>query len=74
MGRRSNVDGVDLRILNQVSSLAVPFGNLVAKGIVLRFGGISPHDGNELAVWDGIHRRCGLEFADFSHTNYSPSD
>jgi hypothetical protein len=46
----------------------------VAKGIILRFGGISPHDSNELAVWDGIHRRCGLEFANLAYTHDSPSD
>ena len=72
-GRRRDVDGVDVRIGDQLLGRAVDPRDAVAPRVVLGLGPVAPHDGGERRAVSLLKARAALDFGDVAAPDDAPS-
>src|SRR4030095_6334507 len=69
---RCNIDGVDLRIVDQLIGIVIPARNTVSSSVVGGKLAISTHDGNEFRSLSLLKTGSALAFSDIPNADNPP--
>jgi len=74
VGRRGDIDGVDLRIGDEPVGVSVPARHLVAAGVILRQSGRAAHDRRQSRMGNQLQGRSALDLGDLPAADDAPGD
>ena len=72
--RGCHIDGVDVRIVNQLVGIVIPTRNAVSSGVVSGEAAASTHHRHQLRALRPLKARPALAFSYLPDTDDSPSD